>query len=408
MPQGVVEGPCLCMLAMLPLISWIAQDYPQVARAPHTSQARANVDDAVPMARDEKAKQVVQGLMQSYRRINHLVWSAEESVVLRRGGKGGMTLGVGDGLAWLERAEEAVVLGHVQAMWGGRVRLPEKLLSGFRAMLMVIWNRPPLVQTTLRAVLNAAIGYQGMHILHWRGQLEEVEGEERRLIREYEGIPKELPCCVLRSPTAYYGEGMPTAGEAYRAHTAEMLNRMCHNQEEVVRRVCYHAVTEVQTEENMCQRYVWHRRRRLATGKKEPMWPVYLGPASCVPPPPLGPRAPPALPCNARRVRRLFLLFVLLPCTGCPFPGASSHCSRPSSCTVPGLQDCSSSDGRPHVPCTGSDTPAHWLSRSPPFFPRRLLPRLPMLSVLSCGLASFFRSSPLSAFPALFWFHGPR
>ena len=110
-----------------------------------------------------------------------------------------------------------------------------------------------------------------MHLPYWRGQSEEVEGEVRRLIRGYEGIPTEVRWFVLRLPTAYYGEGMPTAGEAYRAHTARTLSRMCHNQEEVVRRVCYHAITEVQKEENMCPRYVWHRRRRLAAGKKEHM-----------------------------------------------------------------------------------------------------------------------------------------
>ena len=38
--------------------------------------------------------------------------------------------------------------------------------------------------------------------------------------------------------------------------------------------MCYHAVTEVQKEENMCPRYVWHRRRWLAAGKKERMWHV--------------------------------------------------------------------------------------------------------------------------------------
>ena len=73
-------------------------------------------------------------------------------------------------------------------------------------------------------------------------------------------------------PTAYYGEGMPTAGETYRAHTARTLNRMCRNQEVVVRRVWYHAIAEVQKEENMCPRHVWHGRRRLAAGKKERMW----------------------------------------------------------------------------------------------------------------------------------------
>ena len=77
-----------------------------------------------------------------------------------------------------------------------------------------------------------------MHLLYWRGQLKEVEREVQRLIRGYEGIPTEVPRCVLRSPTACYQLGMPTAGKAYRAHTARALNRMCHNQEEFVRRVC--------------------------------------------------------------------------------------------------------------------------------------------------------------------------
>ena len=144
-------------------------------------------------------------------------------------------------------------------------------------MLVVLRNHPPSVQTTLyclRAVLNAAIGYQGMHLPYWRGQLEDVEGEVRRVIRGYEGIPTEVPWCLLRSPTAYYGEGMPTAGEAYRAHTARTLNRMCHNQEEVLRQGCCHAIAEVQTEVNRCQRYVSHRRRRLASRKRERMWRV--------------------------------------------------------------------------------------------------------------------------------------
>ena len=63
----------------------IAREYPQLARAQHRSAAQAYVDDAVPMARDEKAQQVVQDLMQRYGRDNHLVWSAEKSAVLRRG-----------------------------------------------------------------------------------------------------------------------------------------------------------------------------------------------------------------------------------------------------------------------------------------------------------------------------------
>ena len=166
-PQGGVEGPFLYLLAMLPLMSWIAREYPQLATAPHTLPAQAYVDDAVPMARDEKAQQVVQDLMQRYGRDNHFVWSAEKLAVLRRGGEEGMALDVGDGVAWLERAEEAVVLGHVPAIEARGVRLPDKLVRGFRAMLVVLRHHPPSVRTTLyylRAVLNAAVGYQGMHL----------------------------------------------------------------------------------------------------------------------------------------------------------------------------------------------------------------------------------------------------
>ena len=170
-----------------------------------------------------------------------------------------------------------MVLGHVQAMGAEGIRLPEKLLRGFRAIMVVLQNQPRSVPKTLyflRAVLDAAIGYQGMHHPYWRAQLEEVEGEVRRLIRGYEGTFTEIPWCILRSPTAYYGKGMPTAGEAYRAHTARTLSRMCKNQEGVVRQVCYHAVAEVHKEENMCPRFVWHRHRQLAAGKKERMWRV--------------------------------------------------------------------------------------------------------------------------------------
>ena len=49
-PQGGVDGPFLYLLAMLPLMSWIAREYPQLARAPHTLPAQAYVDDAVPSA----------------------------------------------------------------------------------------------------------------------------------------------------------------------------------------------------------------------------------------------------------------------------------------------------------------------------------------------------------------------
>ena len=107
------------------------------------------MDDAVPMAQDKNAQRVVQDLMQRYGTDNHLVWSAEKRAVPRGDREGGMALDGGDGFTWLERAEEAVVLGHLQGMAAEGIRLPDKLLGGFRAMMVVLRNHPPSVQTTL-------------------------------------------------------------------------------------------------------------------------------------------------------------------------------------------------------------------------------------------------------------------
>ena len=58
-PQRGVEGPFLYILSMLGLMRWIAEEYPHLARAPHTSPAQEYVDDTVPMARDERAQKVI-------------------------------------------------------------------------------------------------------------------------------------------------------------------------------------------------------------------------------------------------------------------------------------------------------------------------------------------------------------
>ena len=61
------------------------------------------------------------------------------------------------------------MLGYVRAMGAEGIRLPDKPFRGFRAMMVVLRNHPPPVQTTLyylQPVLNAAIGYQGTHLLY--------------------------------------------------------------------------------------------------------------------------------------------------------------------------------------------------------------------------------------------------
>ena len=114
-----------------------------------------------------------------------------------------------------------------------------------------------------------------MHLSYWRGELEEVESAVRRLIRGYEGIPTEVPRCVLQAPTAYYGEGMPAAGEEYRVHTVGALNRMCRRPVGVGAPVVLlrnHAVAEVHREDNMCPQFVWYRTWQLTAGKRERLW----------------------------------------------------------------------------------------------------------------------------------------
>ena len=82
-----------------------------------------------------------------------------------------MAMETQEGLRWLERVEEAGVLGKVQAMLAEEVKLPDRLLRGFRAMLVLLKQFPPSLQAAsyyLRAVLNAAVGFQAMHLPEWR------------------------------------------------------------------------------------------------------------------------------------------------------------------------------------------------------------------------------------------------
>ena len=162
--------------------------------------------------------------MQRYGRDNHLVWSAEKSAVLRRGGEEGMALDVGDGVAWLERAEEAVVLGHVQAMEARGVRLPDKLVRGFRALLVVLRHHPPSVQTTLyylRAVLNAAVGNQGMY-MQQPCPKQTKPTSSNSCSTNHENLPRDIPTRNphhVYTPSAEHNTGTAHTGTTGTAHT---------------------------------------------------------------------------------------------------------------------------------------------------------------------------------------------
>ena len=141
------------------------------------------------------------------------VWALREKAWHRGGGSDSLTahpVAGGWGHGGMEQVEGDDADIPVEGL-----RPPEKLIKGFRTMVVVLQMYPPSLQATiyyLRAVLNAAEGYQAMHLPRWQRQLGTIEAEVRRLIRGYEGVPREVPSTVLRAPQEFYGEVVPGVG----------------------------------------------------------------------------------------------------------------------------------------------------------------------------------------------------
>ena len=111
----------------------------------------------------------------------------------------------------------------------------------------------------LQAVLNAAIGFQALHLTHLQHMLQAAATTVRRAWTIHLHQPISLPPAVRAASPPYYGDNTDhLVNNAYTAHTAAHLHRLMHNHEQEVSEVFTLTLREAQYHRNTCPQYLLH------------------------------------------------------------------------------------------------------------------------------------------------------
>ena len=155
-------------------------------------------------------------------------------------------------------------LGVKQAATAGGVTLPPNLLGQLTRTLVRARITALSIQALayfLQAVLNAAIGFQALHLTYPQHMLQAATTTVRRAWTIHGHRPTSLPATVRAASPPYYGDNTDNlVHNAYTAHTAAHLHRLMHNHEPEVREVFTLTLREAQYHRNTCPQYILHQR----------------------------------------------------------------------------------------------------------------------------------------------------
>ena len=158
----------------------------------------------------------------------------------------------------------ATYLGVQQAATASRVNLPPNLI---RQMTWTLFIARIVALSTqaltyfLRAVLNAAIGFQALHLTHPQEMLQEATTTLGRVCTIHGHRLTSLPAAIRAASLPYYGDNTDhLVNNGYTAHTATHLHRLMHNHTPEVREVFTLTIQEAQYQRNTCPQYILHQR----------------------------------------------------------------------------------------------------------------------------------------------------
>ena len=158
----------------------------------------------------------------------------------------------------------ATYLEVQQAATAGGVTLPPNLIRQLTRTLVIARITALSTQALayfLQAVLNAAIGFQALHLTHPQHMLQAAATTVRRAWTIHGHRPTSLPATVRAASPPYYGHNTDyLVNNAYTAQTAAHLHRLMHNHEPEVREVFTLTLQEAQYHRNTCPQYILHQR----------------------------------------------------------------------------------------------------------------------------------------------------
>ena len=271
-PKVGAEGPFLYLLVTLPLAFELARVYlgyaPYPLRSPPNNFADDNLLTTATRHRDlenaglptttKQASAILQ-LTTTYPEAHKLLVHPRKSI--RLAGTGTPTGHIRKGEP-LHQEDTTVHLGVTQARRHHHITLPSKL-EGRLARLPKL-ARGDLLSTQglayfMEAVLNAAIGYQAMHLPHPQDAIHHARQQVTKACVQHGGWPTSFPKEAMMAHWRYYGDNTgPLVDMAYAKHAAHLLYRVTHNHQPEVREAAAMRKKEAQMAQTPAPCGYWH------------------------------------------------------------------------------------------------------------------------------------------------------
>ena len=269
-PEGGAEGPLLCLLVTLPLAFELARVYPVYAPYPLRSPLINFADDnhLTPATRHrdpenaglptttEQASAILQ-LTTTYLDAHQLLVHPRKSVRLADTGTPTPHIWRGEPL---QLEDTTVHLGVTQATQHHHITVPSKL-EGRLARLPQL-ARGDLLSTQglayfMEALLNAAVGYQALHLPHPQDALHHARQQVTKAWAQHGGWPTSFPKeAMMAHWRHYWGNTGALVNKAYAKHAAHLLHRATHNHQPEVREVAAIRIKEAHMARNTCPRWI--------------------------------------------------------------------------------------------------------------------------------------------------------
>ena len=158
----------------------------------------------------------------------------------------------------------ATYLGVQQAAIAGGVTLPTNMIRQLTRTLVIARITALSTQALayfLQAVLNAAVGFQALHLTHPQHMLQAAATTVPRAWTIHGHRPGSLPAAVRKASPPYYGDNTDhLVNNTYTAHTAAHLHRLLHNHEPEVREVFTLTLPNAKYHCNTRPQYILHQR----------------------------------------------------------------------------------------------------------------------------------------------------
>ena len=269
-PQGGVGGPFLFLLVTVSLAFYIRRTYPDMAPCPLQTTLLAFANDMAvvtatacqPLSTTPdptRATKVLHAITNYLEGNQLLVHNLKSATMVHNAPP--PPLRPGD--PPMNPVNTAIYLGVQQAATTNGVTLPANLIGQLTRTLVIariVALSTQALAYFLQAVLNAAIGFQALHLTHLQHMLQAATTTVRRawIIRGHP--PTLLPATVRAASPPYYGEITDhLVNNAYTAHTAAHLHRLMLNHEPVLREVFTLTLRENQYHRNTSAKYILHQ-----------------------------------------------------------------------------------------------------------------------------------------------------